>query len=269
MRNRNRLGIVLVLLVIVAALAYLALRSEPQAPTPSVAKETPAAPSKPAAQEPPAPQVETASAAATTQSNGGERDGGGDVVADVMAQIGLLDRDSERAFRWSQVDLDTLRAELPDNAFWTLGAPTNDPRVLEERRERDDAMNEAWGRVLSGNATEDDIHDYYAERHRVSSDYVAFTDLLLERHGDVLPDSDKGLLEVSRKMHRARLQQMPRKLMEALERKGKQDRLREAWLADEAAFESALERGDDPIEAVDAAMQEREDDAAHQGGPEN
>jgi hypothetical protein len=48
-----------------------------------------------------------------------------------------------------------------------------------------------------------------------------------------------GLLELSLKMHHARLQQMPRRVTEALERKQRQDGLREAWLADEKAFEQA------------------------------
>jgi len=37
-------------------------------------------------------------------------------------------------------------------------------------------------------------------------------------------------------MHTARLQEQPRKIAEALERKREQDALREAWLRDEEAF---------------------------------
>ncbi len=40
-------------------------------------------------------------------------------------------------------------------------------------------------------------------------------------------------------MKKRRLQQMPRRLTEAIERKQRQDRLREAWIADEALFEHA------------------------------
>src|SRR5688500_17128979 len=34
------------------------------------------------------------------------------------------------------VDLDALRKRLPDNRYWTLGAPTKDPAVLRMREER-------------------------------------------------------------------------------------------------------------------------------------
>ncbi len=159
---------------------------------------------------------------------------------DPFASFPFLDRDQESAFRWAQVDLDEVRAAMPDNAFWERGAPTSDPAVLHEREQERARSNDAWGQVLSGNAGEDEIHDYYAERHRISSDYVEFASHLLSHYGNVLPERDVGLLEFSVQMHQARLQQMPRRLMEALERKEEQDRLREAWLADEAAFEQAL-----------------------------
>ncbi len=186
------------------------------------------------------PERETAPPSSGTEQVDSAADAAGRAAADTLARLPFFDRESERAFRWAQVDLDAVRAAMPDNAFWTLGAPTNDPAVLEERAEREARMNDAWGQVLSGNASAADIQAYYAERHRVSSDYVEFADHLLAHYRDVLPESDVGLLEFSSQMHRARLQQMPRKLMEALERKEKQDQLREAWLADEAAFEESL-----------------------------
>ena len=151
----------------------------------------------------------------------------------------FLDMDRDVAVRWSQVDLEAVREAMPDNLFWTLGAPTTDPGVERERAEERARWNEAYGKVLSGTASEDEIHAYYEQRHRLSADYVEFARHLLESYGDVLPARDVGLLDLSVKMHHARLQQMPRRLTEALERKHEQDRLREAWLADEAAFEQA------------------------------
>jgi hypothetical protein len=144
------------------------------------------------------------------------------------------DGDLERALRWSSVDLDALRREIPDNLYWEMGAPTDDPDVLEERARERARWNDAWGRVLSGNATEEEIHAYFDHRHRLSTDYLAFASLLLDRHREVLPERDVGLLELSVRMHHKRLQELPRDLAEALERKERQDALREAWLRDEA-----------------------------------
>ena len=166
------------------------------------------------------------------------------VENDLIDDIPFLDADQELAIRWSQVDLEEVRRAMPDNLYWELGAPTTDPAVILEREQERARWNEEFGQVLSGNASEATMHDYFAQRHRLSSDYVEFASHLLDHYGDVLPARDKGLLEFSVTMHQARLQQMPRRLVEALERKDKQDRLREAWLADEAAFEQALPDSD-------------------------
>lgn len=145
-------------------------------------------------------------------------------------------RDLERALRWSSVDLDALRQEIPDNLYWEMGAPTDDPEVIEARARERARWNEAWGQVQSGNASEEEIHAYYAHRQRLSTDYLEFASLLLDRHGDTLPERDVGLLELSVRMHHARLQSLPRDLAAALERKARQDALREAWRRDEARF---------------------------------
>ena len=156
---------------------------------------------------------------------------------------GMLDREADGmdqdmiALRWSQVDLEALREEMPDNLYWELGAPTSDPAVEEARAERREMWNEAYGKVISGTATEEEIHAYFDERAQVSTDYLEFATRVLEQYGQVLPPRDVGLLELSADMHRARLQSMPRRVAEAIERKSRQDRLRAEWLADEAAFE--------------------------------
>jgi hypothetical protein len=142
----------------------------------------------------------------------------------------------ERALRWSSVDLEAARRALPDNLYWEMGAPTQDPEVLEARARERARWNEAYGQVLSGNASEEEIHAYFAHRQRLSSDYLAFASHLLDRYRDVLPEQDVGLLELTVRMHHTRLQEVPRRLAEALERKQRQDALREAWLRDEARF---------------------------------
>lgn len=160
--------------------------------------------------------------------------------SDPLSGLDFLDRDQELAFRWAQVDLAEVRVAMPENLFWERGAPTNDPAVRREREEQRARENEAWGQVLSGNASVEDIQAYYAHRQRISSDYIEFASHLLTDYGDVLPPRDVGLLELSVQMHHARLQEMPRQLTKAIERREKQRRLREAWRADEAAFEQAL-----------------------------
>jgi hypothetical protein len=116
------------------------------------------------------------------------------------------------------VDLEELRRRIPDNLYWTLGAPTDDTRVLEQRRERARQTNELYGKVLSSTATPEEIDRYYAERRRVSEDYIAFAELVLADYRGELPDEHVGLYELSIKLHRARLAEIPRDRQEALDR---------------------------------------------------
>lgn len=173
-----------------------------------------------------APSAAPAAAAARPEPRSATPEG-----VEVSADGGL-----ERALRWSAVDLDALRREIPDNLYWETGAPTEDPEVHEARTRERARWNEAWGQVQAGLASEEEIHAYFAHRQRLSTDYIEFASLLLDRHRDVLPEQDVGLLELALRMHHTRLQELPRRLSEALERKQKQDALREAWLRDEARF---------------------------------
>jgi hypothetical protein len=141
------------------------------------------------------------------------------------------------ASRWANVDLDAVRAAMPDNLYWKMSAPTSDAVVLEAREAERARWNVEFGKVLSGTGTEEEIQAYYAQRQRLSSDYIEFALYLLEHYLDVLPERDLGLLDLAVRLHQARLEEIPRRLAEALERKQRQDRLREAWLEDQAAFE--------------------------------
>ncbi|MCR9094507.1 MAG: hypothetical protein NXI30_09840 [bacterium] len=154
-------------------------------------------------------------------------------AADALADLFAPD---DPAWAWSRVDLDALRDEMPDNAFWTLAAPTDDPAVLAQRREARDVQNREWGRILSNTAQEADVRAFYAERQRESSDLVTFTTRLLDEYGSVLPDRDRGLVELSRRMHRQRLEELPRRLQEALDRRAAHADAVAAWKADQAAF---------------------------------
>ncbi|SRR6266545_416082 len=122
------------------------------------------------------------------------------------------------------VNLEELRRRLPDNLYWTLGAPTDDEGVLRQRAERARQTNELYGKVLSTTATEAEIARYYAERRRVSEDYIQFAELVLAHHRDQLPADQIGLYELSIKLHRARLADIPRDMNDALARRRAKNR---------------------------------------------
>lgn len=137
---------------------------------------------------------------------------------------------------WAAVDLEEIRRAMPNNLYWQVAMPTQDARVLQEREDERARWNVEYGKVLSGNASEEEIRAYYAHRQRLSADYVEFTSYVLDQHGDELSEQDVELLELARRLHLARLEEYPRQTQVALERKLEQDRAREAWLADEAEF---------------------------------
>jgi hypothetical protein len=130
------------------------------------------------------------------------------------------------------VDLARLREKLPGNMYFRLGEPTEDPAVLEMRAEEERRVNELFGKVQSSTASEEEIHQYYAYRRELSEDYIEFSRLVLEMYGDELPDRDHGLYELSIKMHKGRLDAIPRQIEDALERKRAHDERRRQWAED-------------------------------------
>ena len=152
------------------------------------------------------------------------------------------------AFAWAQVDLDAVRDEMPDNLFWTLSAPTTDARVLRDREETRAEWNRRFGRVQANLADEAEVRDYFALRQRISADAVEFSSHLLDRYRDVLPERDVGLLELARTLHLARLEEMPARLSEALERRRLHEEERLRWLEEERAFREGEGAGE-PVDA--------------------
>ncbi|ATB27050.1 hypothetical protein [Melittangium boletus] len=136
---------------------------------------------------------------------------------------------SSHPFPARLVDLTRLRERLPGNLYWRMGAPTEDPNLLRWREEEEQHWNRLNGKVLSNTATEEEIHAYYAHRRRVSEDFMAFALLVLQEYGDRLSEPERGLYEQSIRMHRARLEELPQQLEEALTRKRFQDPRRTAW----------------------------------------
>jgi hypothetical protein len=139
---------------------------------------------------------------------------------------------------WASVDMDEVRAAMPDNLYWKMGMPTNDPDVIREREAERARWNVQYGKVLSNTATEQEIRDYYALRYRLSSEYIEFASYLLDHYREDIPERDVGLLELAVELHLARLEEIPGQQADAFERKRKHDAAREAWLADQARFEA-------------------------------
>jgi hypothetical protein len=138
---------------------------------------------------------------------------------------------------WESVDLDAVRAAMPDNTYWTMSAPTKDPDVLRAREEERERWNTEYGKVLSNTATAEEIEAYYAHRRRISLDYVEFATHLLSHYSTVLPHRDIRLLQLAIQMHLARLEEIPRQITEAHERREAHDAARRAWLAEQKTFE--------------------------------
>ncbi|MEZ4217298.1 MAG: hypothetical protein R3E88_12520 [Myxococcota bacterium] len=197
----------------------------------------------------PAPADETAPTVVAEElvTQGVPATGSADPPAPADASAG--DAFEPEAFAWAQVDLDAVRDEMPDNLFWTLSAPTTDARVLRDREETRAEWNRRFGRVQANLADEAEVRDYFALRQRISADAVEFSSHLLDRYRDVLPERDVGLLELARTLHLARLEEMPARLSEALERRRLHEEERLRWLEEERAFregEGAGEPGDAP-----------------------
>jgi hypothetical protein len=107
-------------------------RGPAAAPAPPAAAQAPAAPSAPAAPPP---------AAALP----GEPSDPAELGTDAFGGI----------------DLEEVRAQLPDNLYWQTSAPTQDGRLLREREEEKARWNELYGKVLSGTGTEEEIRAFY------------------------------------------------------------------------------------------------------------
>lgn len=147
--------------------------------------------------------------------------------------------DEELRGPWARVDMEEVRRAMPYSLYWEQAAPTDDARLVRQREEDRARWNVEYGKVLSGNATEEEIQAYFAYRQRLSADYVEFVGYVLDHYQDELPDQDVGLLELARRLHLARLEEIPRRIQEATLRKQQQDAAREAWRAGEADFQSA------------------------------
>ena len=149
----------------------------------------------------------------------------------------VLDDESTPAF--ASIDLEAAREALPDNLYWETAAPTQDPRLLGDRERAKEHWNDQYGKILSGTGTEEEIRAFFDYRMQLSSDSVRFVDWVIEHQGRDLSEQDLELLHITKRLHLARLAEVPRRMQEALDRKAEQDAAREAWLSEEREFETA------------------------------
>lgn len=137
---------------------------------------------------------------------------------------------------WGEIDLREAQAVMPDNLYWQQGAPTKDPAVLEAREQEKKRRNEEYGRVLAGDANEEEVNAYYDYRERLSTDYLEFAEWMSNRYGEKISDEFRGMLELSIKLHKARLAQIPRDRDDALARSREHEKIREDWRREQEEF---------------------------------
>lgn len=242
-RGRSRILILLVFAFLAGAGAAVLLgRMDPVAPPP--VPETP----RPLAHDAAAPEPPEAATGAPSreQDPAGSPAAPGEDLADSPEPTGFDPSESSQdafAMAWAQVDLDAVRAALPDNLYWTTSVPAQDPQVIEARAQERARWNEAWGKVLSNTATPEEIHAYYAHRQRVSEDAIAFANYLLNHYSAVIPERDQGLLDLAVRLHLARLEEIPRQITDALSRAEAHAASRAAWLEQQAAFAAGAPDG--------------------------
>jgi len=138
---------------------------------------------------------------------------------------------------WEALDLNAVRAALPNNLYWKMAAPTKDPELLRWREQERDRWNVEYGKVLSNTATSEEIDAYFAERKRISDDYLEFVVHVLTNYGGAIPREGVALLKLAGQMHAARLEEMPRQIAEAHARHEAHDAARRAWLEEQKAFQ--------------------------------
>ncbi len=227
MRGASRLGVVIIVtLVVLIGLAVMLRR---------VSSERAATRRPPAAASPAA-----VAAAPKTKATPAWRpdlfDGDGEPSEDQAYKADPLSPLVDTAEAWARVDFDEMRQAMPDSLYWKMAFPTKDPALLEERERIRAEWNAQYGKVLSNTATDEEIDAYYDAQQRLSNDYLEFLVYLAEHYGDVVPRGEMGVLKLAGEMHLARLEEIPRKMAEAKERRAAHDAARRAWLEEQKQF---------------------------------
>lgn len=137
---------------------------------------------------------------------------------------------------YGEIDLREALALMPDNLYWKLGAPTKDPEVLAEREAERKRRNEEYGRVLAGDASEDEVRAYYDYKKKLSSDYLEFAEFMARRHRDSDNKEFVGMLDLATKLHAEKLAALTGELEDALARARERAQIREDWRRQKEEF---------------------------------
>ena len=140
---------------------------------------------------------------------------------------------------WGEIDLREAQAVMPDNLYWQLGAPTSDPETLAAREEERKRRNEEYGLVLSGDANEAQVDAYYDYREQISTDFLEFAEWMKNRYTGKINDEFEGMLDLSIRLHKARLAQIPQDREDALVRSREREKIREEWRREQEEFDRA------------------------------
>jgi hypothetical protein len=138
---------------------------------------------------------------------------------------------------WDALDMDAVRAAMPNNVYWAMAAPTKDPDLLKWREDERARWNVEYGKVLSNTATAEEIDAYFAERKRLSDDYLEFVVHVLANYSGAIPREGVSMLKLAGELHAARLEEMPRHQAEAHARREAHEAARRAWLEEQKAFQ--------------------------------
>ncbi len=142
----------------------------------------------------------------------------------------------DTADEWARIDFDEIKKALPDSTYWKMAFPTSDKELIAERERIRAEWNTQFGKVQSNTATDEEIDAYYGDQQKLSEDYVEFLVYLAEHHANEVPRSAIGALKLAGEMHLARLEEIPRKIAEAKERRAAHEKARQEWLAEQAKF---------------------------------
>jgi hypothetical protein len=137
---------------------------------------------------------------------------------------------------YGDIDLREAKTLMPDNIYWQQGAPTKDPEELARREAEKKRRNEEYGRVLAGDASEDEVRDYYDYKKRVSEDYLEFSEFMARRYRSSDHKEMVGLLDLATKMHAEKLSQLGAELEDALARAREREKMREDWRRQQEEF---------------------------------
>jgi hypothetical protein len=197
----------------------------------------PAAPRPTAA--PPAPQASAAKAEPVDEASSPPQSAAAPRVKRAGPDEDPFADDRASRGTWEVLDMEAVRAAMPDNVYWKMAAPTQDPELIKWREEERARWNVEYGKVLSNTATAEEIDAYFAERKRLSDDYLEFVVHVIANYGNAIPREGLALLKLAGEMHALRLEEMPRQMAEAHARREAHDAARRAWLEEQKAFEEA------------------------------